>query len=228
MPIKIPNGLPARETLASENIFVMPETRAQTQQIRPLRIALLNLMPTKIVTETQLSRLLGNTPLQVELELVQVSSHKSKNTSEEHMLAFYKTFDEVADQYYDGMIITGAPVEQMPFEQVEYWEELCRIMEWTKTHVHSTFHICWGAQAGLFYHFGIDKVPLEKKMFGVFPHKVVYKNPILLRGFDDEFYVPHSRHTTIRREDVAAMPEIKILAESEEAGLYILIWKKEN
>ena len=222
MPIKIPNGLPARETLASENIFVMPETRAQTQQIRPLRIALLNLMPTKIVTETQLSRLLGNTPLQVELELVQVSSHKSKNTSEEHMLAFYKTFDEVADQYYDGMIITGAPVEQMPFEQVEYWEELCRIMEWTKTHVHSTFHICWGAQAGLFYHFGIDKVPLEKKMFGVFPHKVVYKNPILLRGFDDEFYVPHSRHTTIRREDVAAMPEIKILAESEEAGLYAM------
>ena len=222
MPIKIPNGLPARETLASENIFVMPETRAQTQQIRPLRIALLNLMPTKIVTETQLSRLLGNTPLQVELELVQVSSHKSKNTSEEHMLAFYKTFDEVADQYYDGMIIPGAPVEQMPFEQVEYWEELCRIMEWTKTHVHSTFHICWGAQAGLFYHFGIDKVPLEKKMFGVFPHKVVYKNPILLRGFDDEFYVPHSRHTTIRREDVAAMPEIKILAESEEAGLYAM------
>ena len=222
MPIKIPNGLPARETLESENIFVMPETRAQTQQIRPLRIALLNLMPTKIVTETQLSRLLGNTPLQVELELVQVSSHKSKNTSEEHMLAFYKTFDEVADQYYDGMIITGAPVEQMPFEQVEYWEELCRIMEWTKTHVHSTFHICWGAQAGLFYHFGIDKVPLEKKMFGVFPHKVVYKNPILLRGFDDEFYVPHSRHTTIRREDVAAVPEIKILAESEEAGLYAM------
>ena len=222
MPIKIPNGLPARETLASENIFVMPETRAQTQQIRPLRIALLNLMPTKIVTETQLSRLLGNTPLQVELELVQVSSHKSKNTSQEHMLAFYKTFDEVADQYFDGMIITGAPVEQMPFEQVEYWEELCRIMEWTKTHVHSTFHICWGAQAGLYYHFGIDKVPLEKKMFGVFPHKVVYKNPILLRGFDDEFYVPHSRHTTIRREDVAAVPEIKILAESEEAGLYAM------
>jgi len=222
MPIKIPNGLPARETLASENIFVMPETRAKTQQIRPLRIALLNLMPTKIVTETQLSRLLGNTPLQVELELVQVSSHKSKNTSEEHMLAFYKTFDEVADQYYDGMIITGAPVEQMSFEQVEYWDELCRIMEWTKTHVHSTFHICWGAQAGLYYHFGIDKVPLDQKMFGVFPHRVVYKNPILLRGFDDEFYVPHSRHTTIRREDVAAVPEIKILAESEEAGLYAM------
>ena len=222
MPIKIPNGLPAKETLESENIFVMTETRATTQEIRPLRIALLNLMPTKIVTETQLSRLLGNTPLQVELELVQVSSHKSKNTSEEHMLAFYRTFDEIADQYYDGMIITGAPVEQLDFTQVEYWDELCRIMEWTKTHVHSTFHICWGAQAGLYYHFGIDKVPLEKKMFGVFPHKVVYKNPMLLRGFDDTFWVPHSRHTTIRREDVAAVPQIKILAESEEAGLYAM------
>ena len=222
MPIKIPNALPAREVLESENIFIMSETRALTQEIRPLRIALLNLMPTKIVTETQLSRLLGNTPLQVELELVQVSTHKAKNTSEEHMLAFYKTFDEIADQYYDGMIITGAPVENMPFEQVEYWEELCRIMEWTKTHVHSTFHICWGAQAGLYYHFGINKVQLEKKMFGVFPHRVVYKNPILLRGFDDEFWVPHSRHTTIRREDVAAIPEIKILAESEEAGLYAM------
>ena len=222
MPIKIPNALPARETLESENIFVMPETRAVTQNIRPLRIALLNLMPTKIVTETQLSRLLGNTPLQVELELVQVSSHKSKNTSEEHMLAFYKPFYEIKDQYYDGMIITGAPVELLPFEEVEYWDELCQIMEWTKTHVHSTFHICWGAQAALYYHFGINKVALDQKMFGVFPHKVVYKNPILLRGFDDVFYVPHSRHTSIRREDVAAIPEIKILAESEEAGLYAM------
>ena len=222
MPIKIPNGLPARQTLESENIFVMAETRAQTQEIRPLRIALLNLMPTKITTETQLSRLLGNTPLQVELELVQVSTHKAKNTSQEHMLAFYKTFDEIKDQYFDGMVITGAPVEQMPFEKVEYWQELCTIMEWTKTHVHSTFHICWGAQAALYYHFGINKVPLEKKMFGVFPHKVVYKNPILLRGFDEEFWVPHSRHTTILREDVAAEPRIKILAESEEAGLYAM------
>ena len=225
MPIKIPNGLPAQQILESENIFVMHEARAETQDIRPLRIALLNLMPTKIVTETQLSRLLGNTPLQVELELVQVSTHKAKNTSQEHMLAFYKTFDEIADQFYDGMIITGAPVEQMPFEQVEYWDELCRIMEWTKTHVHSTFHICWGAQAALYYHFGIDKVPLGKKMFGVFPHKVVYKNPILMRGFDNEFWVPHSRHTTIRREDVAAVPEIRILAESEEAGLYAMATK---
>ena len=225
MPIKIPNGLPARETLESENIFVMAETRAQTQEIRPLRIALLNLRPTKIVTETQLSRLLGNTPLQVELELVQVSSHKAKNTSQEHMLAFYKTFDDIADQYFDGMIITGAPVEHLPFEQVEYWPELCRIMEWTKTHVHSTFHICWGAQAGLYYHFGVEKIPLEKKLFGVFPHKVVYKNPILLRGFDDTFWVPHSRHTSVRREDVAAIPGMKILAESEEAGLYAMSTK---
>ena len=222
MPIKIPNGLPAKEVLEQENIFVMPEMRATTQEIRPLRIALLNLMPTKITTETQLSRLLGNTPLQVELELVQVSSHKVKNTSEEHMLAFYKTFDEIADQYYDGMIITGAPVEQLPFEEVNYWPELCRIMEWTKTHVHSTFHICWGAQAGLFYHFGIEKVPLEKKLFGVFEHKVIYKNPILLRGFDDTFWVPHSRHTTVRWEDVEAVPEIKILAGSEDAGLYAM------
>ena len=222
MPIKIPNGLPAQQVLESENIFVMYEARAESQDIRPLRIALLNLMPTKIVTETQLSRLLGNTPLQVELELVQVSSHKSKNTSEDHMLAFYKTFDEIADQYFDGMIITGAPVEQMPFEEVDYWPELCRIMEWTKTHVHSTFHICWGAQAGLYYHFGIDKYPLEKKMFGIFPHKVTYKNPILMRGFDDIFYVPHSRHTTISKEDVLKVPEIKILAESEEAGLYAM------
>ena len=179
-------------------------------------------MPTKVVTETQLSRLLGNTPLQVELELVQVSSHKSKNTSEEHMLAFYKTFDEIEDRYYDGFIITGAPVEQMPFEAVEYWQELCHIMEWTKTHAHSTFHICWGAQAGLYYHFGVDKVPLERKLFGVFEHKVVYKNPILLRGFDDTFWVPQSRHTTIRWEDVAAVPEIKILAGSAEAGLYAM------
>ena len=223
MPIKIPNGLPARETLESENIFVMPETRALTQNIRPLRIALLNLMPTKVVTETQLSRLLGNTPLQVELELVQVRSHKSKNTSQEHMLAFYKTFDEVENQFFDGMIITGAPVEQMPFEEVDYWDELCEIMEWSKTHVHSTFHICWGAQAALYYHFGIEKVPLAKKLFGVFPHKVVYKNPILLRGFDDIFWVPHSRHTTVRWEDVAAVSEIKILAGSEEAGLYAMI-----
>src|SRR5699024_1108263 len=213
-------GLPARETLESENIFVMPETRARTQNIRPLRIALLNLMPTKIVTETQLSRLLGNTPLQVELELVQVSSHKSKNTSQEHMLAFYKTFADIEDQFFDGMIITGAPVEQMPFEQVEYWDELCEIMEWSKTHVHSTFHICWGAQAGLYYHFGIKKHLLPKKLFGVFPHTVDYKNPILFRGFDDVFYVPHSRNSTVDPADVESCPELKVLATSKQAGVF--------
>lgn len=222
MPIRIPNNLPAREVLESENIFVMTEARAESQQIRPLRIGLLNLMPTKITTETQLSRLLGNTPLQVELFLIQVSSHQPKNTPQEHMIAFYHTFEEIQDAYFDGFIITGAPVEKLPFEQVEYWEELCRIMEWTKTHVHSTLHICWGAQAALYYHYGVQKVLLPEKLFGVFKHKVVYKNPILLRGFDDEFWVPHSRHTTVRWEDVAAIPEIKILAGSEEAGLYAM------
>ena len=220
MPIKIPNELPAVKTLNSENIFVITETRALTQDIRPLRILLLNLMPTKIVTETQLSRLLGNTPLQVELELIRTKTHQSKNTSEEHLLAFYKTFDDVRDQNFDGMIITGAPVEHLPFEEVEYWDELCTIMEWTKTHVHSTFHICWGAQAGLYYHFGVKKYPLDKKMFGIFPHKVDYRRPILLRGFDDVFMAPHSRHTEIRREDLEKVPNLKILASSEEAGIY--------
>ena len=222
MPIRIPNNLPAREVLESENIFVMTEARAESQQIRPLRIGLLNLMPTKITTETQLSRLLGNTPLQVELFLIQVSSHQPKNTPQEHMLAFYQHFDDIKDAYFDGFIITGAPVEKLPFEQVEYWQELCQIMEWTKTHVHSTLHICWGAQAALYYHYGVQKELLPEKLFGVFRHRVVYKNPILLRGFDDEFWVPHSRHTTVRREDVEAIPEIKILAASEEAGLYAM------
>ena len=222
MPIRIPNNLPARGILEGENIFVMTEARAESQQIRPLWIGLLNLMPTKITTETQLSRLLGNTPLQVELFLIQVSSHQPKNTPQEHMIAFYRTFEDIQDEYFDGFIITGAPVEQMPFEQVEYWPELCRIMEWTKTHVHSTLHICWGAQAALYYHFGVEKIPLKEKLFGVFPHKVLYKNPILLRGFDDEFWVPHSRHTTVRWEDVAAIPEIKILAGAEQAGLYAM------
>ena len=220
MPIKIPNDLPAVKTLNEENIFVMTETRAITQDIRPLKILLLNLMPKKIETETQLSRLLGNSPLQVDLELIHTKSHKSKNTSAEHMLAFYKTFDDVKDRTFDGMIITGAPVEQIEFEEVEYWEELCEIMEWTKTHVHSTFHICWGAQAGLYYHFGINKKPLDKKMFGVFPHKVDYKKSILFRGFDDVFMVPHSRHTTVDIEDVKKVKERKILSTSKEAGLY--------
>ena len=222
MPIKIPNGLPAATTLREENIFVMTETRASTQDIRPLKIAILNLMPTKIVTETQLTRLLGNTPLQVELELLHTKSHEAKNTPIEHMLDFYKTFDDVRDKRYDGLIITGAPVENLPFEEVEYWDELCEIMEWSKTHVYSTFHICWGAQAGLYYHYGIRKQPLDKKLFGVFEHRVVYKNPILMRGFDDVFWVPHSRHTTVLKEDVERVKELRILAESEEAGIYAM------
>ena len=220
MPIKIPNSLPAAKTLADENIFVMNETRALTQDIRPLRILILNLMPTKVATETQLARLLGNTPLQVEIELIHTVSYESKNTSQEHLLSFYKTFDEVKSERFDGMIITGAPVEHLEFEEVEYWDELCEIFEWTKTHVHSTFHICWGAQAGLYYHFGIKKIPLPEKMFGVFPHRVEYKNPILFRGFDDIFYAPHSRNSTIERADVESVPELKILASSDEAGIY--------
>ena len=222
MPIRIPNELPATQTLTEENIFVMTETRAMTQDIRPLQIALVNLMPTKIDTETQLARLLSNTPLQVELELVSSETHVSKNTPKEHMLAFYKHFSDIKARNFDGMIITGAPVEQMPFEEVEYWEELCTIMEWSKTHVHSTFHICWGAQAGLYYHYGINKVPLPEKMFGIFPHVVERRSNMLFRGFDDVFMVPHSRHTTIRREDVEKVPELKILASSPEAGVYAM------
>ena len=226
MPIAIPNDLPAAEILLNENIFVMKQTRAEAQQIRPLEIVLLNLMPTKIVTETQLSRMLGNTPLQVHLELMMLSSHKPKNTPEEHLLAFYKTFDELKDRKFDGMVITGAPVENMPFEQVSYWEELKQIMEWSKDHVHSTFHICWGAQAGLYYHYGIQKHPLPEKLFGVFTHTKEYKHAILLRGFDDEFWVPHSRHTTVNRADIEAVPGLKILASSEEAGVYIIMNKE--
>ena len=220
MPIKIPNGLPAAQTLAEENIFVMNETRATTQDIRPLQILVLNLMPTKIATETQLSRLLGNTPLQVELELLHTSSHESKNTAREHLFQFYKVFDEVKERNFDGMIITGAPVEQMPFEQVEYWDELCRIMEWSKTHVYSTFHICWGAQAGLYYHYGIRKVELPEKLFGVYPHRVERRFSMLMRGFDDTFMVPHSRHTTVLREDIECCGRLKLLASSEQAGVY--------
>ena len=220
MPIKIPNDLPATQTLYDENIFVITETRAITQDIRPLQIAILNLMPTKIETETQLARLLGNSPLQVEIEFIHTATHKSKNTSEDHLFRFYKTFDEIRHRKFDGMIITGAPVENLPFEEVEYWEELCEIMEWTKTNVTSTFHICWGAQAGLYYHYGIPKHPLDAKMFGVFPHTADYKQSILFRGFDDVFMVPHSRHTTVNREDIEAVPELRILASSEEAGIY--------
>ena len=220
MPIKIPDNLPAVKTLASENIFVMTNRRAVSQDIRPLKILLLNLMPNKIETETQLSRLLGNSPLQVDLTLIHTKSHVSKNTSAEHLINFYKTFDDVKNERFDGMIITGAPVEQMKFEDVEYYPELCEIMEWTKSHVHSTFHICWGAQAGLYYHYGIKKYPVENKIFGVFKHKVTYKNSILFRGFDDSFMVPQSRHTTFKKEEIKAVKELKILAESDETGVY--------
>ena len=222
MPIKIPNDLPAVQTLLDENIFAMTERRAITQDIRPLKILLLNLMPKKIETETQISRILGNTPLQIELTLIRTESHQSQNTAQEHLLAFYKTFDDVKHEKYDGMIITGAPVEMMEFEEVDYWEELCEIMEWTKTHVHSTMHICWGAQAGLYYHYGIKKHILDGKLFGVFAHKAEHVKSMLLRGFDSEFYVPHSRHTTVDREDIEKVPELRILASSKEAGVHIV------
>ena len=222
MPIKIPNNLPAAEILLKENIFVMTETRAMTQDIRPLRMLLLNLMPKKIETETQLTRLLGNTPLQIELTLLRMEAHKSLNTSQEHLLSFYRTFSEMKDTFFDGLIITGAPVEHLPFEEVDYWPELCEIMEWSRSHVHSTMHICWGAQAGLYYHYGIQKQPLERKLFGVFPHRSEYRESMLLRGFDDVFMVPHSRHTTVRREDIEAVPSLQILASSDEAGVCIV------
>ena len=222
MPIKIPNELPAVRVLEDENIFVMTEKRAMTQDIRPLKIVLLNLMPNKIDTETQFSRLLGNTPLQVELELIHTRSHKSKNTSAEHLLAFYKCFDDIKHKNYDGMVITGAPVEKMDFEDVEYWQELCEIMEWSKTHVHSTIHICWGAQAGLYYHFGIEKELLPEKLSGVYKHRVDKKTSILFRGFDNEFFVPHSRYTGISREAVEADPRLKLISSSDKAGIYAI------
>lgn len=225
MPIKIPDNLPAVKTLADENIFVMTEKRAITQDIRPLKILLLNLMPKKIETETQLSRLLGNSPLQVDFEMIHTKSHLSKNTSPEHLFTFYKTFDDIKGQTFDGMIITGAPVEHLEFEEVEYWEELCKIMEWSKTHVHSTLHICWGAQAALYYHYGIKKYPLDEKLFGVFEHTVNYKKSILFRGFDDVFMVPHSRHTTVKAEEIKAVKELKILSTSEDAGVYAVSTK---
>ena len=225
MPIKIPDNLPAVKTLSDENIFVMTENRAITQDIRPLRILILNLMPKKIETETQFARLLGNTPLQVEMELIHTKSHQSKNVAEEHLLAFSKTFDDVKNENFDGMIITGAPVEHLAFEEVEYWQELCEIMEWSKTHVHSTFHVCWGAQAGLYYHYGIQKQGVPEKMFGVFPHRVEYKNSILFRGFDDIFMVPQSRHTTVLREDIEKVYPLRILASSDETGVYAITTK---
>lgn len=222
MPIKIPNTLPAAEVLTGENIFVMTEARAEQQDIRPLSIALLNLMPTKIVTETQLLRLIGNTPIQVDVTFLHPESHKSKNTSEEHLLKFYNTFSEVRHKKFDGLIITGAPVELLPFEEVNYWEELKEIMEWSLHNVYSTFHICWGAQAGLYYHYGIPKYSVPEKKSGVFEHKVTKHNVMLLRGFDESFCAPHSRHTEIRREDIEKVDELSILSESDEAGVYIV------
>jgi homoserine O-succinyltransferase/O-acetyltransferase len=222
MPIKIPDLLPAKEILQGENIFVMGEERAIHQDIRPLQIAVLNLMPTKIVTETQLLRLLGNTPLQVEVTLVRTSSYQSKNTPEEHMLTFYKTFDQIKDSKFDALIITGAPVEHLAFEQVDYWEELKQVMDWGLENVFALLYICWGAQAALYHQYGIPKYPLPAKQFGVFPHNVLDKNARLLRGFDDVFYAPHSRHTEIRRADIDKIPALKILAESDEAGVYIV------
>ena len=226
MPIKIPDRLPAGEILTKENIFVMFNLKAEHQDIRPLKIAILNIMPTKEVTETQLIRVLSNTALQVEIVLLQTASHKSKNTSPEHLSTFYKSFDQVKHEKFDGLIITGAPVETMPFEEVNYWEELCEIMKWSKVNVYSTLHICWGAQAGLYYHYGIKKYPLEKKVFGVFAHDVNRPEHELVRGFDEVFYAPHSRHTEIRKKDIDLMPDLEILASSSEAGVYIVASKK--
>lgn len=225
VPIKVPDHLPAKEILTSENIFVMDESTAYKQDIRPLRIVILNLMPTKETTETQLLRLIGNTPLQVEAVLLHPKTHTSKNTSAEHLESFYKTFDEIENQYFDGMIITGAPVEQMEFEEVNYWEELTQIMDWSKLHVTSTFHICWAAQAGLYHHFGIPKYSLDEKMFGIYPHTLCKRNIPLLRGFDELFYVPQSRHTEVRRQDIAEIEELEIWSESEESGVYIVASK---
>lgn len=221
MPIRIPDALPATAALESENIFVMTEHRAMHQDIRPLRVLLLNLMPTKITTETQILRRLSNTPIQVEVELLQTVSHDAKNTAAEHLEAFYTTFDEVRDEHFDGLIITGAPVEKLDFEEVDYWPELCEIMEWSKTHVHSTLHICWGAQAGIYHHYGVPKHALPEKMFGVFPHEVVKRTSPLVRGFDDVFFAPHSRFTEVRAADIEAHPDLELIAVSDEAGVYV-------
>ena len=220
MPIKIPDSLPARATLESENIFVMTEYRAIHQDMRPLNLLILNLMPTKIITETQLLRKLSNTPLQIQVELLQMASHTSQNTDADHLSSFYTTFNQIKGKRYDGMIITGAPVENMDFADVDYWPELCEIMEWTRTHVHATLHVCWGAQAGLYYHYKIPKYSLPKKLFGVFAHTAVKKQSPLFRGFDDEFYIPHSRHTENHVEDILKVPELELLAVSREAGVF--------
>ena len=228
MPIKIPDALPAASILESENIFVMTQGRAVTQDIRPLKIVILNLMPTKIETETQLLRRLSNTPLQIEVTLLQTSTHTAKNTAQQHLEYFYKTFDEIRENRYDGMIVTGAPVEHLPFEQVDYWEELCGIYKWAETNVYSTLNICWAAQAALYYRYGIPKYPLEKKMFGVFRHRTLDALEPLLRGFNDAFSAPHSRHTEVRRADIEKHPELTILAESDEAGVYLVINREKH
>ena len=225
MPIKIPKGLPAGEILHKENIFVMDEERAITQDIRPLQIAVLNLMPLKEQTETQLLRMLSNTPLQMEITFLTTASYVGKNTAQDHLSNFYKKFAEVKERKFDGMIITGAPVEQMVFEEVEYWQELVEIMDWTKSHVTSVFHICWGAQAALYHRYGIKKYPLDKKLFGVFAHRLVKEYCPLTRGFDAEFWVPHSRHTTVHIEDIAAVKELELVAVSNEAGAYLILSK---
>jgi homoserine O-succinyltransferase len=228
MPIKIPDDLPAAKVLNNENIFVMFEDQAYHQDIRPLNIAILNLMPTKITTETQILRLIGNSPLQVDIVLFHPKNHNSKNTPGEHLITFYRYFEDIKNQKFDGMIITGAPVEHLEFEEVDYWDELEEIMDWSVHNVFSTFYMCWGAQAGLYHHYGIPKYPLKEKMFGVFPHSVNKKNVKLLRGFDDVFYVPHSRHTEIRRSNIEKVPDLQILSESEEAGVYIVASKDER
>lgn len=222
MPIRIDDALPAKQNLEMENIFVMSNKRADMQDIRPLKIVILNLMPTKLETETQLLRLLSNSPLQIDIDFLQVVSHEAKNVSKSHMDKFYKVFDEIKDNRYDGMIITGAPVEHLEFEEVDYWQELCKIMEWSKKNVYSTFHICWGAQAGLYYHYGIKKHKLDKKMFGVFPHYSLDITHPLMRGFDDEYYVPHSRHTEINRHDIALVKQLQIISYSDIAGVHII------
>ncbi len=222
MPIKISSELPAFKTLGEENIFVMSKDRAEHQDIRPLKALILNIMPKKIETECQLLRLLSNTPLQVDIDLLQMASHVSKNTSRHHLEEFYKTFDEIKDRRYDGMIVTGAPVELLDYEKVDYWDEITGIFEWSKTHVFSTLHICWAAQAGLYYHFGVPKYPLKQKMFGIFPHKAEVENSLLLRGFDDVFYVPHSRNTEVRREDIEKVEQLEILTSSELSGVHII------
>lgn len=228
MPVRIPSTLPAREILERENIFVMGYTRAKQQDIRALRVAILNLMPTKVETETQLLRLLGNSALQIEITLLQTASYQPRNTASDHLLAHYQTWDQVREDKFDGLVITGAPVENMSFEKVEYWDELCNIMDWARTNVFSTLYICWGAQAGLYHRYGVKKYPLPKKMFGVFEHKVLARNEKLLRGFDDVFFAPHSRHTGISTRDIRKVDDLKLLAVSQEAGAYLAISKNER